>query len=302
MDVRWKYLLAVLSLIVIVVWMAVISFPEKNLLITSCDVGQGDASLIIYGQTQILIDGGPDDSVLECLSENIPFWDRKIEMLVLSHPQKDHFGGLIDVLKRYDVELLVSTGLDSSSQGYGVLKNMVGGSGVRVLNPTSGMVIRLGMIYLDILHPTQEYISRNSEDTSDGNEDNVLGAYTTSIDPNEYSVVMILRLGEFEALFTGDISPELSNSIADEIDRRGIRDVEYIKIPHHGSKNGVSEKLLNVLEPEVAAISVSERNSYGHPHEEVLKMLNDRSITILRTDKMGEVAIESDNSGSWVVK
>jgi competence protein ComEC len=302
MSDRWKYLLIVLGLMVIVVWMAVLSFPQKKLLIIACDVGQGDASIIIYGETQILVDGGPDDSVLECLSEHIPFWDRNIELIVLSHPQRDHYGGLIDVLKRYDVEAFVSSSLDSSSQGYGVLKNIVGGSGVRVINPTSGMVIRLGMIYLDILHPSKQYILSNTEGIEVNERANILGSYTTSLDPNEFSVVIILRLGEFEALFTGDIDPKLSNVIADQILSYGIKGVEYIKIPHHGSKNGVSSKLLDVVEPDMAIISVSAKNSYGHPHEEVLKMLSDRDIKILRTDEEGDIIIKSDGSNVWIVK
>jgi len=302
MSDKWRYFLAVLGLMVIVLWMAVLSFPEKKLLVITCDVGQGDASLIIYGETQILVDGGPDDSVLECLSEHIPFWDRNIELIVLSHPQKDHFGGLIDVMKRYDVEMLISTSLDSGSRGYGVLKNIVGGSGVRVLNPTSGMVVRVGMIYLDILHPTREYIASNSEGSAVNDKENVLGSYTTSLDPNEFSVVVILRLGEFDALFTGDIGPKLSSSIADQLTRKGIKGIEYIKIPHHGSKNGVSSKLLDVVEPGVAIISVSAKNSYGHPHEEILRMLSDRKIKILRTDQEGDIVVEGDRSGVWVVK
>jgi len=302
MSAKWKYILAVLTLIAIVVWLAVFTFPEKRLKLIACDVGQGDAALAVYGEIQVLIDGGPDDSVLDCLSTHIPFWDRKIELVILSHPQADHYGGLIEVLKRYDVGAFISSGLDSGSQGYNLLKSIVGGSGVRVINPTSGMVIRLGLIYLDILHPSKQFLSDNTSWISSINKGGVLGAYTSNKDPNEFSIVTILRLGEFEALFTGDIDPAISNTIAEQITRRGIKSVKYIKIPHHGSKNGVSGRLLDVIEPSVAIISVSAKNSYGHPHEEVIKMLNDRNIEILRTDEEGDIVVESDGNNVHVVK
>jgi len=300
MSVKWKYLLAVLTLMMIVVWLAVLKFPKKKLKLVACDVGQGDATLVVYGEIQVLIDGGPDDSVLDCLSTHLPFWDRKIELVILSHPQTDHFGGLVEVLKRYDVGAFASSGLDSGSQEYSMLKSIVGGSGIRVINPTSGMVIRLGMIYLDILHPSEEFLSVNSTSSSTRKEKDVLGMYTSSRDPNEFSVVAILRLGEFEALFTGDIGPKTSDLLAEQFTLGDSQKVEYIKIPHHGSKNGVTGKLLDMIEPEIAVISVGAKNRYGHPHSEVIKLLSDRGIKTLRTDLTGDIELITDGN-SWQV-
>ena len=300
MGVKWKYFFAVLVLIMIVVWLAVLTYPKKRLHLIACDVGQGDAVLITYGETQILIDGGPDRRVLDCLYKHMPFWDREIELIIVSHPQADHYSGVIEVLRRYSVGAYVSSGLDSSSQDYSLLRSVVGGSGIRVINPTSGMVIRLGMIYLDILHPSKEFLSANSTSLITRKGKNVLGMYTSTRDPNEFSVVLILRLGEFDALFTGDIGPAISNSIAETIKVKGIKDVEYIKIPHHGSKNGVTKKLIDAVEPEIAVISVGAKNRYGHPHEEILKILGDRDIRIMRTDEMGDVEIISDGERFWL--
>src|SRR4030065_2211620 len=97
MPTYWKYILATFCLMTIVVWFAVFTFPQKKLHIIACDVGQGDAILALYGSTQILIDGGPNDRVLGCLSKYLPFWDRKVELIILTHPEKDHFSGLIQV-------------------------------------------------------------------------------------------------------------------------------------------------------------------------------------------------------------
>jgi competence protein ComEC len=301
MSVKWKYFLAVLSLIAIVVWLAVLRYPPEKLYIIACDVGQGDAVLVIYGETQILIDGGPDERVVDCLSRYFPFWDRQIELIILSHPQEDHYAGLIEILKRYDVLTFIGSSLDSGNQKYGLLKSMVGGSGARVINPTSGMVIRLGMIYLDILHPSKRFLSENSLWRGSTEKNNVLGASTSKRDPNEFSIVTLLRLGKFDALFTGDIGPSISNSIAEKINNNKKGSVEYIKIPHHGSKNGVSGKLLDAVKPEYAIISVGAKNRYGHPHSEVIELLKDRDIKILRTDESGDVVVESDGSSMWLV-
>lgn len=127
----WKYIFGFLALILVTLWLAVLASPGQNLKIIACDVGQGDAILAISGSDQVLIDGGPGKAVLNCLNKNMPFWDRKVEGVVLTHPQKDHYGGFTDVFKNYEVELFIANALDSSSSGYQVLKDQVGCSGGR---------------------------------------------------------------------------------------------------------------------------------------------------------------------------
>lgn len=297
MTIRWKYFLGSLALIAVTVWFAVLAYPEPKLHLIACDVGQGDALLAIYGTTQILVDGGPNNRVLECLSRYVPFWDRDIEVVILTHPQVDHFNGLIEVFKRYDVQVFLATPVDSSTQAYQVLKKVVGGSGAKVVNPTTGMVVRFGLLYLDILHPSEQFVLSNAEGSV---SKSVLGAIDTKRDLNEYSVVVNLRLGEFDALLTGDIGPKVSNKIVEELVLSGSRRIEYIKIPHHGSKNGLTEELLEVSRPEVGVISAGKNNRYGHPHDEVIKLLSEREIKILRTDLDGDVEIITDGNRWWV--
>jgi competence protein ComEC len=294
MKILWKNIFLGLGLILIVIWMAVFAYPEKKLHLIACDVGQGDAILAIYGTTQILVDGGATDKVIDCLGTHMPFWDRKIEVVLLTHPQLDHFGGLSEVFKRFQVERFVATSLDSSSQAYQALISMVGGSGVQVLNPTTGMVIRSGLLYLDIVWPTSDF-QVAAGGVSKGN---VLGAYTTKKDPNDFSVVANLRLGEFDALLTGDIGPKVISEI---IQTGKVRNVEYIKVPHHGSKNGLTKELLDVVSPEIAVISVG-KNSFGHPHKEILDLLKEYGIQTKRTDKDGNVEIISDGKSWWIKK
>ena len=296
----WFTVLAFSGLICVLVWFSVISHIENNIKIVACDVGQGDAFLVTLKDFQILIDGGSNNKVINCLADNMPFWDRSIEVVVLSHPQKDHFGGLIDVFEMYEVKYLITTPVDSGSMEWGVLKELVGSSQTEVINPVGGDEYRFGLIYLDILHPTEEYLLANLEDYSTGNSKDVLGAYTSKKDPNEFSLVLILSYKEFDALFTGDIGPVISNMVAEEITKKGKRNIEYIKVPHHGSKNGLTENLLEAISPKVAVISAGINNSYGHPHKEIIELLSDWSIKTLRTDKLGNIEVETNGSAWWV--
>lgn len=297
---NWKYLLAVLALICAAVWLALIFSPDEKLHLVACDVGQGDAILASYKNGQILVDGGPDSKVLGCLSNHMPFWDRKIEVVILTHPQKDHFLGLIEVFKRYNVGLVVTTGLDSSSQEYQVLKEVVGGRGIKVAEARKGISVRLGLMQFDIVHPSEQFLrSEGVVEEADETED-PLGFLGVSSDVNKFSVVGVLRLGEFDALLTGDIDPEVCDLIAQQIILNDEEGIEYIKIPHHGSKNGLTEKLLEAVNPKIAVISVGAKNRYGHPHKEVLEMLETYKTRVFRTDEMGEVEVVSDGKSFYV--
>lgn len=282
-----KHVFAILILGIITVWSAYFFFPEEKLYLITCDVGQGDAILAVYGEIEILIDGGPDKKVLDCLSRHIPFWDKEIEAVILTHPQTDHFEGLIGVFEAYKVDLFVANSLDSSTQDYEVLQNLVGGGGTRVVDPKTGMSIRLGLIHLDIVWPSEEFIDKETSLVSSQK----LGARTSKRDPNDFSVVAILSLGEFDALLTGDIGPE---EIPNVLATGRVRDVDYIKIPHHGSKNGITQDLLNSAKPEVAVISVGKNNGYGHPNKEILDMLKNAKVPYFRTDEMGDVEVITD--------
>lgn len=287
------FYLSFLVLAAISIWTAVFSLPDKNLHLIACDVGQGDAILAVYKNIQVLTDGGPDNKVLDCLSRHIPFWDREIELVVLTHPQKDHYQGLIEVVRRYKVNNFLSNGLDASSQAYQLLKNEVGGRGIRVIHPERGMTIRLDMISLDIVHPSRAYMFSNSKETGG----DPLGIFSTDKDPNGFSIVSILRLGEFDALLTGDLSPNVNDVLSlDPL----IKPVEYLKVPHHGSKNGLTQALQEKIKPQVAVISCGRNNSYGHPNKETLELLKSTTTEILRTDLLGDVEIVTNGKNWWV--
>ncbi|MEK7111870.1 MAG: MBL fold metallo-hydrolase [Patescibacteria group bacterium] len=274
----WKYLFGILALSALSIWLALFASQDRNLHLIACDVGQGDAILAIYQNIQVLTDGGLGSSVLTCLEKYMPFWDREIELVVLTHPQLDHYGGLIEVLQRYKVGTFLTNNIDPSTPSLEALRNAMGGSGARVVKPAVGTSLRAEMIYLDIVHPPDSYTSTN---------------------PNDLSIVSILRFGGFEALLTGDLSPKATQQI---LEKDLIKDVDYIKIPHHGSKNGLTLELLEASKPEIAVISVGRKNFYGHPHKEVLEMLESYGLRVLRTDELGDVEIVSDGKKWWLGK
>lgn len=194
--------------------------------------------------------------------------------------------------KKYEVDTCVASSLDSSSQEYKVLQSVVEASQAQIVNLKDDTVISSGLIYLDMLWPTQEYQYADGLDY----EENVLGISATSNDPDSFSVVAVLRLENFRALFIGDIVPD----VAEKMVFQGlVEDVDYIKAPHHGSKNGLTKSLLEASSPGVVVISVGERNAYGHPHKEVISMLEEKGVLVKRTDLEGNVEVITNGRNWW---
>lgn len=261
---------------------ALFQLPDKNLHVIACNVGQGDAILITYGKTQILTDGGPDKSVLSCLGRYMPFWDRNIELVISSHPDADHLTGLTDVVKDYNVSELLINPIDPGTSVYQVLKKEVGGRGIPVIEPVEGMKLRVGLIYLDILSPSENLKSQIS---------NLKSGKT-----NLFSVIYLLTYGQFSAFMPGDAPPEVLDSL---VAKQSVGPVNYIKIPHHGSVNGLTENLLRVLVPKIAVISVG-KNSWNFPRPEILDMLGKYGIKTFRTDEAGDIEVITDGTKFWV--
>jgi competence protein ComEC len=261
-----------LILALILVWVAILQLPDQRLHLVFCDVGQGDAILIFQGTNQILIDGGPDQSVLSCLSNNLPFWDREIEMVIASHPEADHITGLIDVIDRYRVKHFVVNSFGKDSAVFKEFKAAVINEDSEIYFPKEGDEINIGSLKMAVLWPQSQ--------------EKVLGATTVDREANEISVVFKLSYGDFDALFTGDISTKVEGQLE-------LEDIEVLKVAHHGSKHSTGEEFLEKTNPELAIISVG-KNPWGHPTEEVIEKLRELEIEILRTDDKGEIEIVTD--------
>lgn len=242
--------------------------------VVACDVGQGDATLIVTTSgSQVLVDGGPGKKVLDCLGSYMPFWDRDVEMIVLTHPQKDHMEGLIAVLENYKVGTIVWTGVKAESGLFADWQNKVGLEKAKVINPRIGQTLMIDKVSFDVLWPSTEKIAE---------WENVAPA-----DLNESSVVLRLNGQGFCMYLTGDITLEILEGFS-------LRPCEVLKISHHGSYTGTNEVILEKIKPKIALIEVGKSNSYGHPHPKVLDQLNSKGIQIYRTDTDGRVEITLD--------
>jgi competence protein ComEC len=241
------WLVSALALVLMAIW----QLPDNRFHLIFCDVGQGDAALISYKNTQVLIDGGPDNTVLECLAKNMPFWDRQIEMVVATHPDADHLTGLIEVINRYQISHLVINSYGKQTVLFDEFKQAVENEGAKVHFPQKGDVLRIGPAEMAVLWPETQA--------------KVLGATTIEREINEVSVVFLLSYGQFDALFPGDISSKVESQLI-------LNDIEVLKVPHHGSKYSTSQEFLEKTDPKLAIISGGQ-NRFGHPTDEVLDRL-----------------------------
>ena len=268
-------------LVNLVLWWAVFSFPrEDELKLVFCDVGQGDAILLSRGNLQVLIDGGPDRKVLECLGCNLPFWDKTIEMVVITHSEKDHVGGLINVLESYSVLYFVTDNFAVDSNYFREFRRLVLKGRAEVIEPRVGQILKVGDLSFEVLWPHQR-----RGVPSFWQSDRVLGVSDFAKEPNERSLVLRLKFKQVRAMLTGDISSKTEEKI-------NFSQAEILKIPHHGSKYSTSDFLLREVNPKLAVICVG-KNHFGHPTEEVLNKLKSKGIKIWRTDTQGELVLRT---------
>ncbi|MBI3046490.1 MAG: MBL fold metallo-hydrolase [Candidatus Harrisonbacteria bacterium] len=278
---KFKYLRISLGLLItldILIWVSIL-FPvrrlaEKNLELYFLDVGQGDSSFIrLVGGVDLLIDGGPPNGRLEKNLEKIlPIQDRYIDLVMVSHPQLDHFGGLIEVLKNYKIGAVLTSNQISKQAAWQELEKIIKEKGIRRIILAAGDKIKYQNSQLDILSPR----------TSDWAKD-----------INDLSLVALLQypyiLENVRVLFTGDISGKKEKELADLYDL----DVDILKVSHHGSRFSSDSAFLEEASPAVSVIEVG-KNSYGHPTSQALARLANFSSQVYRTDNDGLVKLLID--------
>jgi len=255
----------------VVVWSVVFSLTPDNILeVVFFDVGQGDSIFIeTPSKRQVLIDGGPDKSVLEKLNSEMPFYDRRIDLIILTHPDADHLTGLIEVLEYYQVGHILTSGFEKNTATYRKWRQLIEEKNIPLTLAQAGQKISLEEnIVLEILWPDQSLIKTISS-------------------ANNASIVGRLVYSQSEILLTGDIEKKIEGQlIGYEIES------DVLKIPHHGSKTSTSYNFLQAVSPEIVVISVGEDNRYKHPSQEVLDRLE--NTTIYRTDEKGDVKVLTD--------
>ena len=256
------------------------SLPDGRLHLIALDNGQGDAILVTApsGAT-LLVDSGPDpDLLLRRLGERLPWWQRRIDVMILTHPHEDHVAGLVAALERYRVGLILDAGRAYLNPTYPRFVQMAREEpGGRMVAARAGQRIRLdATTVLTLLYPTAA---------------DVAGPLPAG-DINNASVVGLLRSGSFTALLTGDAEAPVEATLAE---RGLLTRVDVLKVGHHGSRSSGSPPLLDATRPGAALISVGIGNTYGHPHQITLDHLRAiPELRVHRTDLEGSIEVVSD--------
>ena len=260
----------------------------------TCDVGQGDGMLLVSPSgKQIVVDGGPGTKITDCLSANMPFWDRTVELVVATHAQKDHMEGLLEVLSRYKVKMIATTKVNNGSELYRAWEKAVKEEKAKVyvakkgdqiiLDHQQGPTLKQGQtLSMDVLWPPFAKASEGGPSTEQWWE-------RPPRDLNEAAIVLRANYGGFCAYLTADIPKETLQGLID-------KKCQILKISHHGSKSGTNQEILDKVNPQIAVIQVG-KNSFGHPTKEVLDMLVSKGVKTVRTDTNGVIEIEIDGEG-----
>ncbi len=259
-----------LSVLAMIFGGMVLSEKNESLKIVLLDVGQGDAILISQKNQQILIDSGQDGKlILEKLGRYIPFWDRKIEVLVATHPDADHIGGLIEVMDKYKIDLLLDSGMESETQIFKKYEETISKNGIRKELARDNMNLKIGEgAELKILSPFFDFPGGKIKDT------------------NLESIVSEIIFGNNRFLLMADAPIEKEEEL---INRVTNLEAQVFKVGHHGSKYSTGNNFLDKVRPKDAIISVGKNNRYGHPAKEAIERLQNKNLNILRTDESGDI-------------
>ncbi len=230
------------------------------------NVGQGDATLIQQDNFQILVDGGFDDSVIYELARYVPWYDKTIEVLVLTHPHSDHLDGLLLVLKKYEVKKIVYSPIEYQSRSYEYLL----GDYSRLLKPVSvGDIIRYKDIFLTAIYPFEER----------GQEENI----------NNESIVLFLEVMGYKILLMGDIEKEIEQKFTSY---SFLKNIDIVKAGHHCSNTSSSDMFLSFLKPSIAICSCGRGNKFGHPGYETVENFKKHNVQYLITYEEGSIKFQ----------
>lgn len=277
-----KWVIPPLLVAAILVSLTAVTMPDGKLHISFLDVGEGDAILIQKGNQQVLVDGGPSLQAMNlALGDRIPFWDRTIDLMVLTHPHQDHLAGLVEVLQRFQTGQVLYPDLDYNSSAYDEWLKLVKEKNIKSTIAQAGQQIDLGGgAVIKVLNPPTTLLTNTESD----------------IDNN--SVVLRLRMGDFSFLLSADIMQAAEWEL---IRHRADLTSTVLKVAHHGSDTSTTPEFLAVVDPQVAIISVGANNRLGHPDKEVIDRLKERpGLKTYRTDENGTIEFTTDGKKLWV--
>lgn len=256
------------------IWYAV-AYEDRGGILTVAflDVGQGDAIFIeAPNGNQIIMDGGPDRSVLRELSKIMPFYDRSIDMLIVTNPDTDHYAGFIDVLKNYEVGQVLEPGTYSPSATYKEFEKDV------ALEPADRTLARRGMkivldenVYIEILFPNQD---------------------VSNFSTNDGSMIARLVYKDVSYMLTGDTTQKMERYVL-AVSGKSIKST-VLKVAHHGSRTSSGESFVKAVAPKFSVISAGRNSKYGHPHKETLDTFSKLKIPVFGTYEKGMIMTRTD--------
>ncbi len=272
---RWYLLFALLGANFFI-WYVVQAEGKHELTISFLDVGQGDAILIeAPNGNQLLIDAGPDAHVLSSLGEALPFYDRSLDGILATHPDKDHIGGFISVMDSYSIENYFNSGKKANTELFLALEKSIKEKEITNSKLSRGMRLHLGEgAYADVLWPTSD------------------AAQLEKLPTNETSITLRVVYGATSFLFSGDAGIGVESKLI-AMGKKDL-DVDVVKLGHHGSRTSSLPGFLTAASPELAVISAGKDNRYGHPHPQVLERLTALKIPYESTYEEGTITLKSD--------
>ncbi|MEK7672683.1 MAG: ComEC/Rec2 family competence protein [Patescibacteria group bacterium] len=261
------------GLVIIIGFAMVFAFifelPDEKFHINFLDIGQGDGIFIKTPENyQILIDGGPNDKVLEELNKVMPFYDKSIDFIVLTHPHADHINGLLEVIKKYDVESILITGVEYSNRNYQEMMSILREKDMNIYIAEKNQDFSFGSTILDVIYPFKPLISQDFENV------------------NNSSIGIMVGFKDKKILLTGDLEIEGET----ELLRYKNLKADIFKAGHHGSKTSSTPALLEKVQPEIVVIQSGKGNKFNHPSKETLENFQQLGITkVRRNDLEGRI-------------
>lgn len=262
----------------ILVWVLLALKPAGTLTVSFLDVGQGDAILIQSPTgTEVLIDGGRDRSILRALTKQMGPLDRTIDLVVATHPDADHIGGLSAVFDRYQIDTFMEPGVASdTTPSESLASRLQQEKDVETIVARRGDRIELGGgAYADVLFPDRT---------------------VTTLETNTASVIMRVVYGETSFLLTGDAPTSVEEWLV-ALDGSTLAS-DVLKAGHHGSRTSTSDTFLSTVDPDTVVVSAGKDNSYGHPHTEIVERIRASGATLAST--LGEGSVTFVSNGTTV--
>lgn len=245
------------------------------------NVGQGDATyLSMPDGRDALVDGGPGDKVLAELGEVMPFWDKDLDLIIVTHNHSDHISGILGVLKRYEVKEIWLSGAIHTSDQYLEMLKIIREKKIKTRVVKEGDEANFDQVKVRVVYPNKSWKGEKPEDQ------------------HEADVVTRWTYGKFALLLTGDLSKK---QISDLESSKEIIKADILKVPHHGSATGLTLEFLQKISPSTAVIEVG-KNNFGHPKKSILNLLNYNNVKTYRTDNNGRVEFVSDGMGFKIVR